>query len=306
MKTIRQNTRLQAILQATTLFGFALYFTGAVISGAAYRYVHERHIPMLLFSAVVFFLIGMLKLKKVMQESHWRTSLFNNGYTGVSGYSGKDARSARAGVFSIVVFAVALVGMSASSGIAVRFSQFAYSNSLGGQPSPVSDPPFAADAFSAGEYSAAPPSDAVSDPASTVGVSGTSTTAGAEPNMKTADSGIVMDSDTFTQWLTELYTKPDAWVGKKITATGSVWKDGELFEKNEFALARMMMICCAADMQPVGILAQWSDVQTLIDGEWIEVSGTLSKKPYKNSFDPLIIVETIKKVNQPQREYIYP
>ena len=55
-----------------------------------------------------------------------------------------------------------------------------------------------------------------------------------------------------------------------------------------------------------GILAQWSDVQTLIDGEWIEVSGTLSKKPYKNSFDPLIIVETIKKVNQPQREYIYP
>ena len=125
MKTIRQNTRLQAILQATTLFGFALYFTGAVISGAAYRYVHERHIPMLLFSAVVFFLIGMLKLKKVMQESHWRTSLFNNGYTGVLGYSGKDARSARAGVFSIVVFAVALVGMSASSGIAVRFSQFA-------------------------------------------------------------------------------------------------------------------------------------------------------------------------------------
>ena len=79
-----------------------------------------------------------------------------------------------------------------------------------------------------------------------------------------------------------------------------------MFEKNEFALARMMMICCAADMQPVGILAQWSDVQTLIDGEWIEVSGTLSKKPYKNSFDPLIIVETIKKVNQPQREYIYP
>ena len=57
MKTIRQNTRLQAILQATTLFGFALYFTGAVISGAAYRYVHERHIPMLLFSAVVFFLL---------------------------------------------------------------------------------------------------------------------------------------------------------------------------------------------------------------------------------------------------------
>lgn len=68
----------------------------------------------------------------------------------------------------------------------------------------------------------------------------------------------------------------------------------------------MMMTCCAADMQPVGVLAQWNDVPTLTDGEWIEVTGTLSKKPYKNSFDPLIIVETIKKVDPPQREYIYP
>ena len=124
--------------------------------------------------------------------------------------------------------------------------------------------------------------------------------------MKTADSGIVMDSDTFTQWLTELYTKPDAWVGKKITATGSVWKDGELFEKNEFALARMMMICCAADMQPVGLLAQWSGAQELTDGEWVEITGTLSKKPYKAGFDPYIIVASVKKIDSPGREYIYP
>jgi len=59
-------------------------------------------------------------------------------------------------------------------------------------------------------------------------------------------------------------------------------------------------------MPPVGVLTQWGDVQALTDGEWIEVTGTLSKKPYKGSFDPLILVEAVKKIDPPQREYIYP
>ena len=72
MKIIKKSTRLQVILQAVILFGFALYFTGAVVSGSAYRYVHERHAPMLLLSAAVFFIIGVLKLKRAMQASQPR------------------------------------------------------------------------------------------------------------------------------------------------------------------------------------------------------------------------------------------
>jgi len=120
------------------------------------------------------------------------------------------------------------------------------------------------------------------------------------------DGRIIMDDDTFSLWLTELYTKLDKWVGAEITAVGSVWKDSELFEPHDFALARMMMTCCAADMQPVGLLAQWSGAQELTDGEWVEITGTLSKKPYKAGFDPYIIVASVKKIDSPQREYIYP
>ena len=305
MKIIKQNTRLQNMLQAVTLFGFALYFIGVVVSGSVYRYVHERHVPMLLFSAAVFFIIGVLKLKGMMQESQRHTSLFNNGYfAAVFDRPTGDSRSGRAGVFGIAVFAVALVGMVTVSGTEVRFSQFAYTDLLGGQ-SPVS--PVAASPSAAADAQGHSSSGSVVSSAAASPMENTSVApAFAESRIQTADGGIVMNDDTFAQWLTELYTKPDAWIGKKITATGSVWKDGELFEKDEFALARMMMICCAADMQPVGVLAQWNDIQALIDGEWIEVTGTLSKKPYKDSFDPLIIVETIKKIDPPQREYIYP
>lgn len=308
MKITKKNTRLQAILQALILFGFALYCIGVVVSGSVYRYVHERQVPVLLFSAVVFLIIGVLKLRQ-------GTVLPQCAFSGGRGSSG---------IFSLAVFAAALTGMLGMSGTSVRFSQFAYTDSIGGQAAapfvntlssegatyPVDS--FLGTAATATDTTAytdasAPvitqPKIRTDDAASTPDAADPAMT---EQNMQTSDGGIVMDSDTFAPWLTELYTKPDAWVGKKITATGSVWKDAELFEKDEFALARMMMTCCAADMQPVGVLAQWNDVQALTDGEWIEVSGTLSKKPYKDSFDPLILVETIKKINPPQREYIYP
>lgn len=283
MKIIKKNTRLQVILQAVILFGFALYFTCVVAFGSVYQYVHERHVPMLLLSAAVFLVLGILKLR----PGRFMSALLPVFSTD-RGYSS---------AFGFVVFAVALLGMSAASGIAVRFSQFAYTDSLGGQSgiSPVDAPSFPTEV----ESGAVAPFDTAVSPGLTV-------PSGAEPKMQSPDGGIVMNDDNFAQWLTKLYTKPDAWIDKKITATGSVWKDEELFEKDEFALARMMMTCCAADMQPVGVLAQWADVHALTEGEWIEVTGTLSKKPYKDSFDPLIIVETVKKIDPPRREYIYP
>jgi TIGR03943 family protein len=283
MKIIKKNTRLQVILQAVILFGFALYFTCVVAFGSVYQYVHERHVPMLLLSAAVFLVLGILKLR----PGRFMSALLPVFSTD-RGYSS---------AFGFVVFAVALLGMSAASGIAVRFSQFAYTDSLGGQS--VIPPVNVPSSSTVVESGVVAPFDTTVSPGITV-------PSGVESKMQTSDGGIVMNDDNFAQWLTELYTKPDTWIDKKITATGSVWKDGELFEKDEFALARMMMTCCAADMQPVGVLAQWADVQALTEGEWIEVTGTLSKKPYKDSFDPLIIVETIKKINPPRREYIYP
>ena len=275
MKIIKKNTRLQVILQTVILFGFALYFTSVVVSGSAYRYVHERHVPMLLLSAAVFFSIGVLKLKRVVQESQSRTSLFNNGYAAVFDRFEGDSRSGYAGVFGSAVFAVALAGMVVAAKTGIAFSQFSYADSLGSQ------------------YTAAPPARSA-------------LTRIAPPQLPLQDGRIIMDDDTFSLWLTELYTKLDKWVGTEITAVGSVWKDSELFEPHDFALARMMMTCCAADMQPVGLLAQWSGAQELTDGEWVEITGTLSKKPYKAGFDPYIIVASVKKIDSPGREYIYP
>lgn len=252
MRSFKKKTGLKSLLQVVILFCFALYFVIIVLSGAVYHYVHERHIPMLLFSATVFCAIGIVRLRSLPQSRE------QQGYTGI---------------FSVIVFALALVGMLMMGGQRATFSQFSHTDSLASQ--------------SAASYAFTPPPKEKQD--------------GKKPS-----SDIVMDDTSFAGWLTELYTKPDAWVGKKITARGAVWKDTEFFGKDQFAVARMMMICCAADMQPVGILVKWKGIHALKDGEWVEVTGTLSKQPYKDTFDPLIVAESVKTIAVPQNVYIYP
>lgn len=274
-KKIPFNNFLQAII----LFGFALYFMSTIVSGTVYRYVHERHVPILLLSATLLMLLGIIKWRQTLTAIdnymvfHTDTpsqsadiascpppSLLHRIFLSLPRYRG---------FLGTGIFAAALAGMLAGASTNVRFSQFAYTDSLS-------------------------ESNAISTAPITL------------PQPLLAQDGrIIMDDEHFAAWITELYTKPDLWVGTKITASGSIWKDKELFASDEFALARMMMVCCAADLQPVGILAKWNESDTLTDGEWVEITGTIAKTPYQDRFDPLIIVDAVKKITPPQQAYIY-
>lgn len=276
---MKKKIRFEYFLQAAILFGFALYFTGTVVTGTVYRYVHERHVPMLLLSAAALMLLGIVKWRQAVTAVSGRM-IFQSASASrqTADETRPQVHTFRRILFALTryrnllgpaVFAAALIGMLAAAGTNLRFSQFAYSDSLG-ESSAVSAAPIT-----------------VPQP------------------LLVQDGRIIMDDVHFSAWISELYTKLDLWVGTKITASGSVWKDGDMFASDEFALARMMMVCCAADLQPVGILAKWDEHQTLTDGEWVEITGTIAKTPYKDRFDPLIIVESVKKITPPQQEYVY-
>lgn len=276
---MKKKIRFEYFLQAAILFGFALYFTGTIVTGTVYRYVHERHVPMLLLSAAALMLLGIVKWRQAVTAVSGRM-IFQSASASrqTADETRPQVHTFRRILFALTryrnllgpaVFAAALIGMLAAAGTNLRFSQFAYSDSLG-ESSAVSAAPIT-----------------VPQP------------------LLVQDGRIIMDDVHFSAWISELYTKLDLWVGTKITASGSVWKDGDMFASDEFALARMMMVCCAADLQPVGILAKWDEHQTLTDGEWVEITGTIAKTPYKDRFDPLIIVESVKKITPPQQEYVY-
>ena len=262
---MKKKIRFEYFLQAAILFGFALYFTGTIVTGTVYRYVHERHVPILLLSAAALMLLGIVKWRQAVTAVSGRM-IFQSASASrqTADETRPQVHTFRRILFALTryrnllgpaVFAAALIGMLAAAGTNLRFSQFAYSDSLG-ESSAVSAAPIT-----------------VPQP------------------LLVQDGRIIMDDVHFSAWISELYTKLDLWEGTKITASGSVWKDGDLFASDEFAL--------------VGILAKWDEHQTLTDGEWVEITGTIAKTPYKDRFDPLIIVESVKKITPPQQEYVY-
>lgn len=252
---------IKTVGQPIILFGFSIYFCITVLTGAVYRFVHERHIPLLLMSAAVFFAIGMLHVCRII---HNRTESREVRLQSVY----HQVKILCAFALLITPFAGSIIAIGKET---VPVSQLSFTEPLTERHNTVPAAPL-------------PPAEKFE-----------------------LDNGIiVMNNDNFSPWLAELYTNADKWAGTKITISGFVWKDGELFKPDEFALARMMMVCCAADMQPVGILAQWVETAALSEGEWVQLSGILSKKPYNDGFDPIIIVEKIEKISRPQREFIYP
>lgn len=245
----------EPFFRAVVLFLYAAAFLFLIISGSIYRYVHERHIPMLFICAGLFCIIGALYVYDAVHTSK------NYGVQ-------SETHNAKRKLYTII-FIIPLTALFFSEA-PLDFSVIAYSNP-----------------FTSGTYSDAPVS---------------------SPNAVPVPENdcINVNDENFTAWLSELYTNLAALEGKKITISGIVWKDSELFAQNEFALARMMMICCAADMQPIGILAQWHEAAQLQEGAWVQLHGTVSKKAYEDTDEPLIICSAVKVVPRPTREYVYP
>ncbi|EFW38064.1 TIGR03943 family putative permease subunit [Treponema phagedenis] len=116
---------------------------------------------------------------------------------------------------------------------------------------------------------------------------------------------IIMNDIDFGKWLPELYLRLDSWTGTEIEISGAVWLH-DSFTETQFAIGRLLMVCCAADMQPVGILCESKTPLHLADDEWVLVSGIVEKSAYEEGFEPLIRVHSVKKIPRPAQEYVYP
>lgn len=116
---------------------------------------------------------------------------------------------------------------------------------------------------------------------------------------------IVMDDNNYFQWIQEIYENMDQYLGKKIQVTGFVFKS-EQFDEDLFVPARMMMTCCVADMQPIGLLCVYDQVASLEDGDWIQVRGTLGMRDFEGVSSPVIIASVVEEAVKPEIDYIYP
>lgn len=95
------------------------------------------------------------------------------------------------------------------------------------------------------------------------------------PGLNLVDKKIIVSDDLFGMWYSELYMNMEVYDGYTIVITGSVLKDSEYDAEDEFAVARLAMTCCIADVAPVGFPCSFSGGAKLTEDSWVTVEGKL-------------------------------
>ncbi|MDO5725730.1 MAG: TIGR03943 family protein [Tissierellia bacterium] len=115
----------------------------------------------------------------------------------------------------------------------------------------------------------------------------------------------------FKKAMTDISKNLDSLVGKEIKLDGFVYRD-ETIPKDQFVIARLLVVCCTADAQTVGFQCKTEDAKNFKDGKWYLIEGVLDITERENIFTkelvkvPLINIKNYQEIKKPQNEYIYP
>jgi putative membrane protein len=95
------------------------------------------------------------------------------------------------------------------------------------------------------------------------------------PGLNERNKKITISNEDYAMWLSEIFMNMESYEGYTVSITGFVFKDPETLEADEFVPARMMMSCCVADLQIVGMLCKYDKAVELEGDSWVTVEGTL-------------------------------
>jgi uncharacterized repeat protein (TIGR03943 family) len=110
--------------------------------------------------------------------------------------------------------------------------------------------------------------------------------------------------------------------GKKVELIGQLVpnkanaKAKSTLPAGSFKLLRLVMVCCAADVMPVAMKIQAKlPPMALRDMQWLKVTGRVHYQPrpkedsdgidYGDSPEPVIVADSIKKIEPPKEKYLY-
>jgi putative membrane protein len=115
-----------------------------------------------------------------------------------------------------------------------------------------------------------------------------------------------IDSEFFYSIITDIYDNPEIYLGKPVELSGMIFKRKGTKDPRDCAIIRMMMVCCAADMQGVGLICRYDRANELKAKSWYTVSGKIDYLQQGNDKIPYIIVSDVKQCEKPKDDYVYP
>lgn len=263
-------------LKILLLAGFGIFFCLIIFTGEVRLYVHPRIIPFILFAAGAMFIIALLLSRDLFSPTEtgdfWPLLIF--------------------AVPLLMAFAIPAKPFDSGSGTAGPVQLISNTAAVGTvQPESSASAP-AADASSSSstaELSQALPQVEMQ-----------------QPDIVLQDGVLVLNSENFYAGLNAVYDHLDDYKGTPVALVGYVFKDSESFAANQFVPARLMMVCCAADMQPTGLLCLYDGASQLEADSWVKVEGTIDETTFEGETIPCILANSVTPAEEPAEPYVYP
>ena len=109
-----------------------------------------------------------------------------------------------------------------------------------------------------------------------------------------------LNEENFTKCLKDIHTNIDANLGKSVKMSGFVFKMPD-FKENHFVCARNTI--SNNEEKVAGFLCEYNDSNTLLENEWIEVTGVIIKGEYNDTM-PVLKIGALKKITAPANTYV--
>lgn len=271
---------MNIVIKVLLLFGFAAFFMITIFTGSVSLYVHPRIIPYMIFASIAMIIIAFLLLKNLFKSEEesansWPLLFFV--------------------VPLIMAFSLPAKSFDSSTGTTGDVQLSSSYNISNSNVTYTSENPQESEL-------------SVDDSESTEPDSGVDTSVSVVPSKSLSlQNGIlVMDSSNYYDCLCEIYANLDKYIGTPIEVIGFVFNDNETFADDEFVPARLMMVCCAADMQPVGLLCRYDKASELEADSWVKVNGIIEKVEYDGDTIPCISAQSVDVAKEPDDAYVYP
>ena len=129
------------------------------------------------------------------------------------------------------------------------------------------------------------------------------------PGLDRDAKSITITTENYYDWMERLYQDAAVYEGYTVSMTGYVINGSDVFAEDEFALARMVMTCCVADITPIGFICKYSQASQLNADEWVSVEGVLIAGSYQigeqTYTEPQLNVTAITSADKIEG-YVYP
>jgi len=105
--------------------------------------------------------------------------------------------------------------------------------------------------------------------------------------------------------LLRLVFKPEPYQGRRVTIVGKTYTDDKL-PPNSFLCYQLLMFCCAADARAIGVVVEYDKSETVKNGDWVKVEGSVGFTSLEGQRLTKITAESVEPTEAPKDPYLFP